>query len=80
MGVDERILLPLPSERPNAMRKISTLLKNLNHRDKNPAPPPPPPVQGNNLTLITKACRIVLYWPPEHISTSSNKILQPNPW
>ena len=26
----------------SAMRKTSTLLKNLNHHDKNPAPPPRP--------------------------------------
>ena len=68
MGVDERIFLPLPSERPNALRKTSTLLKNLNHHDKNPAPPPPP-VQGNNLTLITKTYCIVLYCiGPQNIS------------
>ena len=79
IGVDERIFLPLLCERPNAMRKTSTLLKNLNNYDKNPAPPPPRPGEYN-LTLITKTYCIVLFWPPEHISTSSNKTLQPNPW
>ena len=41
MGVDKRIFLPLPCGRPNTMRTTSTLLKNLNHHDENPAPPRP---------------------------------------